>query len=867
MLFIFLSIFSVSLLHGMSRQTIQQAARETEQKVDITWTTRAITPPETLWQIGVRAIWNLIHVPWDIINLEAKAIALANQARHYSLIERGQNIYLLLGQTSNLRIFDKVLREQQRVLALTNQIKQAHHQILDFERSSVYLSHMKYFNWEADRVIHMATCNTGCNLTFSRTCMPEQSFRNVDLNLRSLDPELLDFYESINLDLVAAQRNRPTAGFLKDTVATLTVNPARALLGHKTYDKEIQHKQVLSYLFALRPHTVQNKTAKYHYPEKRCVTELDIAQAIQPLIESVIKRHPDLASALKVNTYNQIMEQLVAPDLLDDIYSIDNESQRHAVLWWQELDKQLAIHQENVNNQNVRVAIEQRDNLVLAINNTELLINKLEHIYTKVLENNAIKELNELSNTIKNNPNSISLKDLALTVNKVFLWKKELLTIQLQINKAFDQLAYLYQCRNINIHRINRYKEKVNIAGALTYFIGSSLYNISASATQQKNDHNNVISDFQQSSFPLCKRIQENSVIEASAALLTLKAKLDSTHNVNSVNDSRCQAIDATLDSNLKKSLYSESSAVCFTPTELSILQQRGIDLSQLDQIMGTALDHALTREELSLIKEYLKYYTLSPQLSEQLGVLTSLIKKSMISHSNPELRIATLDKAYLALRNLREFALGVGQQVGTEVKEAMVHAPFSAAIAGGTQLAIAQIATMYPNTAIAAQGALVLYNVFNNSEALKNNFIALAKSFKEGDSKRVGMFGTAAGLNVFSLALMGKNAINNNWAAPKYTPSATKAITWKQIFETKLGLSIKPYLEEVKGRDYFKIIKKIENLDLKKNSIISRDRLHNDHMDIADRQGYVYLVLNYDGTVNLAKTQKAVRENRRINL
>lgn len=855
--------------------------------------------PPSLQEIGVVAIWDK-RVSSHIIRSEAQKITLEQKIKTYSLITRGHDVYLIKGSVDEykLRLFDERLLElrtqifqqqleQQKVIDIQNQLTEAKQITLQFNNDSTHLKDMKYLEWEEDRIIHIGTCSEGYDLIFNPTKMPEQAFRNVDFNIDNLDNETELFNKSVNVDLEEAHKRMPRSGFLTDMCSSFTTELARALVV-PTYGEKIKDKHVLSSLRATRHKKSHEKLkSRIEHEQNWQVSDLDISQAIEPHVSAIIK-HPDFRSLRNLDTYNDHLRLLVSQELINEILCLDYELYCHEVGWELQLDKQLEQHQQNIGKYHVGVAIAQNNNLASAFVKQKQLLDKLECRKKAIIKQHPFNELNDLNNRLMSDPGSVSVKELAIAVNKVFLWKKELLVVDLQIKKAYDNLAYLQQSTIINRARIDRYYSNINFVGKAATLIASAAHTIHKHNQAFLENNKTAIQQFKeaQNNQRIDIHINEQGNVQLIMSLSKIKTQIEKNDKLQeSVVQDRVAAIDATIENDGQKIEYNQSQTSCFSSTELSILKQRGIDISKLENRLGTALDHQLTKEQIDLLQESLKYYPLGSQLSHELGIFDSLIKSALNNPENVETRVYYTDQARNLLKNMKEIASGMAQQLKDEIVDVVTSAPIGMVTAVATHTAVVGVGTVIggPVGGAVAETALTAVQVGLGAQAAKENISELTNAIQEGNSEQIGR---SVILTARDMVMLGKSvnsgkklfadsrplkhnyhqlAITNNKLS--YTPNAIKATTWKQIFDTELGKNLRPYTKHINGRDYFCVTKKIDNLNIKKNSIISRDRLHNDHIDIADSRGYVYLVLNYDGTINKIKTEKAVCENRRIDL
>lgn len=82
------------------------------------------------------------------------------------------------------------------------------------------------------------------------------------------------------------------------------------------------------------------------------------------------------------------------------------------------------------------------------------------------------------------------------------------------------------------------------------------------------------------------------------------------------------------------------------------------------------------------------------------------------------------------------------------------------------------------------------------------------------------------------------------------------------EFFETKFGQQTKESVEKTskrcKGRQVYKVTKKIPNCELNEGDLFYLDSLHKDHLEVCGKNHKIKLVLNLDGTKNPTKTKCA---------
>ncbi len=89
------------------------------------------------------------------------------------------------------------------------------------------------------------------------------------------------------------------------------------------------------------------------------------------------------------------------------------------------------------------------------------------------------------------------------------------------------------------------------------------------------------------------------------------------------------------------------------------------------------------------------------------------------------------------------------------------------------------------------------------------------------------------------------------------------------QFFELEFGQKLKKASSrtsvKVQGQTVYRIDKKTDNPYLKKGYGFYLDALHKDHLEVIDKQGKVIAVLNLDGSLNKKKTERVLKEGRRV--
>ncbi|KAJ50914.1 hypothetical protein BD780_000916 [Clostridium tetanomorphum] len=98
----------------------------------------------------------------------------------------------------------------------------------------------------------------------------------------------------------------------------------------------------------------------------------------------------------------------------------------------------------------------------------------------------------------------------------------------------------------------------------------------------------------------------------------------------------------------------------------------------------------------------------------------------------------------------------------------------------------------------------------------------------------------------------------------------AGKAVNnMSEFFKTEFGGTIKNGLNKTKqqfqGQSIYEVTNKIDSPYLKKGDQLYLDNLHKDHIEVFDKRGNAKAVLNLDGTLNVSKTESALKEGRKI--
>ena len=82
--------------------------------------------------------------------------------------------------------------------------------------------------------------------------------------------------------------------------------------------------------------------------------------------------------------------------------------------------------------------------------------------------------------------------------------------------------------------------------------------------------------------------------------------------------------------------------------------------------------------------------------------------------------------------------------------------------------------------------------------------------------------------------------------------------------FGTKIKSSLKKTSKQQQGQSIYEVVDK--GIDgLKKGDQLYLDAMHKDHFEVFNKNGKISLVLNLDGSVNLTKTELAIRQGRRL--
>lgn len=94
--------------------------------------------------------------------------------------------------------------------------------------------------------------------------------------------------------------------------------------------------------------------------------------------------------------------------------------------------------------------------------------------------------------------------------------------------------------------------------------------------------------------------------------------------------------------------------------------------------------------------------------------------------------------------------------------------------------------------------------------------------------------------------------------------PPIIKVSNMREFFELDFGKLLKGKVTKVKNQLY-KVTENIENTYLRQGDQFYLDRLHFDHIEVFDKNGRAQLVLNLNGSVNLNKTEIALKQRRTI--
>ena len=132
-----------------------------------------------------------------------------------------------------------------------------------------------------------------------------------------------------------------------------------------------------------------------------------------------------------------------------------------------------------------------------------------------------------------------------------------------------------------------------------------------------------------------------------------------------------------------------------------------------------------------------------------------------------------------------------------------------------------------------------------------------------------------AGKLRKLEKALDAVDAVNDASKATKAADKASDAArvvdkvdNMSEFFRTEFGKKIKSSLKKTskqqQGQSIYEVVDK--GIDgLKKGDQLYLDAMHKDHFEVFNKNGKIKLVLNLDGSVNLTKTELAIREGRRL--
>lgn len=739
----------------------------------------ARVPSQELEQLGVLVAWDS-NVSNVVIAQEATELIKLFKLDDLQMITVAEKFTYLINphQDSELRIiaplanYGTILRnyyerkfeasQQQKVVRNYNQqVETAHKEIRHTHNNSPSLINLQTLHYEEKRVMDMAAYNEGYNFHKCSPIMSSNAYGNISYRTDNIPTDIQELRIQITSDQQQAFQNRPCSGFFKDYCSSFTTEFARAMVA-PTYGEQVEHKRTLSYLFETRPIRRHEPLLKAsEYLQQWDVSQLDVAQAVQPVVTTLHNRNPQRTENANYNTQ---LTELIAPQLIDELQGLEYELYHHEHTWWTQLDSHLTEHQNNIAQHPVGVAIEHNNNLALAINDQERIVTKIEHEKHALLARNPFNKLNEAYTQLRNNASDTTIKNATLSVNELFLWKKELLVAELQLRKAYDNLAYLRQCRQINIKRIDKYYRKLNVATGIATLVGSSAYNVYQEGKQAQDRQQTAIQTFHESQqrHTTLLHVHEQNFARVAGTMLDIKARLESNavDVPSTIAQERIKAIDQTLENNGRQVESHRSITSMFSSSELFILEQRGINLSNLENTLGTNFEHQLTHEQCNLIKEALKFNALDPKLSHELGIFDNIMKEAIEHRGDIQVQARYTDKAYAILNNIKDIAAGVCEHIGTEVKDVVTNLPATAIISGAAQVAVTGLTTVNPLLGMAAEGGLVAVNVYNNSTALKKNFSALFESIKQGNLKEAGSFSAASASNIFALALVGQKVI-----------------------------------------------------------------------------------------------------------
>lgn len=127
------------------------------------------------------------------------------------------------------------------------------------------------------------------------------------------------------------------------------------------------------------------------------------------------------------------------------------------------------------------------------------------------------------------------------------------------------------------------------------------------------------------------------------------------------------------------------------------------------------------------------------------------------------------------------------------------------------------------------------------------------------GDVPDLGLAAPLAGAAAASIKNTGKAV----------TQGISKVNNMKEFFELDFGKSLENSATKTSarynGQSIYRIDKKVQNPYLKKGDGFYLDSLHYDHIEVVDSRGKVKAVLNLDGTLNVSKTEQALKQGRTV--
>ena len=91
-----------------------------------------------------------------------------------------------------------------------------------------------------------------------------------------------------------------------------------------------------------------------------------------------------------------------------------------------------------------------------------------------------------------------------------------------------------------------------------------------------------------------------------------------------------------------------------------------------------------------------------------------------------------------------------------------------------------------------------------------------------------------------------------------------------KEFFEnTEFGKKLKKITRKTSqrkhGQPVYELTEKCPEYGLRKGDHVYLDAKHRDHLEICDKNTYARGVLNIDGSGNITKANKAIKENRKL--